>query len=131
MASLAQLSPRLVIGLEAQGLASPTDDAALDFARSKQRVVIGHRFQASCVGGVLAITEVVAICHRIPGVCRVQRLAAAHECVRLDEDLGSITSVDPVVDILKVAVVDVPCTEADGWRSRVDVVPVVVVLGDV
>lgn len=131
MATLAQLALRRGIGLEVQSLTSCTNDAALNVARPKQSVLVRHRCQATCLGCVLTVAKVVVFCHRISVISRVQRLVATYECARLNEDLGFVAGVDAVVDFLKVTVVDVTSAEADGRGARVDVVPVIVALGDV
>lgn len=100
-------------------------------AGPKQGVLVGHRCQAARLGRVFAITKVVILGHRVSVVSRVQRIVASHECVRLHEDLGSVAGVDAIVDFLKIAIVDVASAETDGRGAGVDVVPVIVVLGDV
>jgi hypothetical protein len=41
------------------------------------------------------------------------------------------TGVDSRCGVVLIAgAVEVPCTKADGWQARVDVIPVIVVVGD-
>lgn len=117
--------------LEAQGLTSSTNNSALDLSRANQSVGVRHRGQSSGLSSVLSITEVVVPCNSIAVISGVERLAGADELVGLNEDLGTVASVDSVADGVEVAVVDVTGTEADGRSAGVDVVPVVVVLGNV
>lgn len=117
--------------LEAQGLASSTDNSALDTSGSNQRVGVGHRGQSACLGSVRSTTEVVVSGNSIAVVGGVEGLAGSNESVGLDKDLGTVTSVDAVADVIEVAVVDVASSEAERWGAGVDVVPVVVVLGNV
>lgn len=117
--------------LEAQGLTSSTDNSALDASGSNKSVGVGDGGQSACLGSVRSTTEVIVSGNSIAGIGGVEGLAGSNESVGLNKDLGTVTGVDAVVDGIEVAVVDVTCAEADRWGARVDVVPVVVVLGNV
>lgn len=67
----------------------------------------------------------------VSGVGGVEGLGDAGEDVALDENLGAIAGVDSVAAVGVERVVDVAGTEADAGHARVDVDPVVVVLGHV
>jgi hypothetical protein len=116
--------------LEDEGLTSSTNHSSLDVGRAKQLVVVGNRFQGSSLSSVLSAAEVVVLGHSIARVGRVEGLLAVNEGVGLNKKLGALAGVDAVGDVQVVVVVDVASTEAEGRTTRVDVVPVVVVLGD-
>lgn len=111
-------------------MTSGTNHRALDLSRSQQTVAIRHRRQSSGESGVRPVAKVIVVGNSISAVGRVERLLATRKCVGLNKHLGAIASVDSIVDIEEVAVVDVARTETNGWCARVDVVPVVVVLRD-
>lgn len=117
--------------LEAQGLTSSTDNGALDTSGSNKSVGVGHSGQSACLSSVRSITEVIVSGNSIAVIGGVEGLAGFNEGVGLDKNLGTVTGVDAIADGIEVAVVDVACAEADRWGARVDVVPVVVVLGNV
>lgn len=117
--------------LEGESLASGTNDRSLDLGGAKQVVAVGNRLQGSSLGSVLSAAEVVVVGHSIARVGRVERLLAINKGVGLNQKLGALAGVDAVGNVLVVAVVDVASTETEGRTARVDVVPVVVVLGDV
>lgn len=117
--------------LEGECLASGTNNRGLDLGGAKQVVVVGNRLQGSSLSSVLSASEVVVVGHSIARVGRVEGLLATNKGVGLDQKLGTLAGVDAVGNVLVVAVVDVASTETEGRTARVDVVPVVVVLGDV
>ena len=119
-----------ISGLKSQSLASSTNHRALDLSRSQQTVAIRHRRQSPRECGVRPVAKVIVVGNSISAVGRVERFLATRKCVGLNKHLGAITSVDSIVDVEEVAVVDVARTETNGWCTRVDVVPVVVVLRD-
>ena len=99
--------------LEAQSLTSSTDNRTLDISRSNKSIGVGHKGQSSRFSSVLAITEVIVVGDSVAIISGVERLAGANEGVGLDKDLGSITSIDSIVDAVEVAVVDVTSAKAN------------------
>lgn len=80
---------------------------------------------------MLGVTEVVVLGDGVSIlVDAVEGLLAVDPLVALDQQLGAETGVDAVGDVLVVAVVDVAGAEAERGSARVDVVPVVVGVGD-
>lgn len=120
-----------IFQLERQSLASSSDNCVLHASRSNKVIAVGNRSESSLLRGVLTISEIVVVGHRIAIVSRVEGLLASRESVGLDEKLGTLASVDSIADVQEVAVVDVASAKAERRCTRVDVVPVVVVLGDV
>lgn len=124
------LSASTGIHLKGQGLTSSSIDSSLNIGRAKQSVGVRHTGESTSLGLVLSITEVVVAGNSISIIGGVERLVRALKHVRLNKDLSTVASVDTIVDIKEVAVVDVASTETDGRGAGVDVVPVVVGIGD-
>ena len=116
--------------LKGQGLTSSSIDSSLNIRRAKQSVGVGHTGESTSLGLVLTVTEVVVAGNSVSVIGGVERLVGALKYIRLNKNLSTVASVDTIVDIKEVAVVDVAGTETDGWSTGVDVVPVVVGIGD-
>jgi hypothetical protein len=115
--------------LERQRLSSSPDNRSLNIPTPEQRITIRHRRQRTRLRFVARIPKIIIRRNSIPIIRRIQRLVAIDKHVRLHKHLCAVAGVYAIVDFVKVAVVDVARAEADGWGARVDVVPVVVVLG--
>jgi hypothetical protein len=116
--------------LEAEVVANLALNSGLDLGAAQLGVRVRNSLEGTGKGGVGAGSEVVVVGDGVAGISRVKGLGDAGEDVALDEDLGTITGVDSVTALGEVGVEDVAGTEADAGGARVDVVPVVVVLGD-
>jgi hypothetical protein len=88
---------------ERQSGTSRSNNGALDGAGINQVVVVLSRGEGSVLGSILTVAEVVAGGNGVTVVSAVKRLLGAGEDVVLDQELGTVTGVDTVVDVLVVA----------------------------
>ena len=116
--------------LKLQGLSSSPINSPLNLISPNQLVLIRHTSQLSLGGIILPISKVIVLRNRIPIISRIKWLLGVHELVALNRQLGALARVDAVTDVLVVVVVQVAGTEAERRTTRVDVVPVVVVVSD-
>lgn len=125
--------------LDAEGLTSRADNLALDVGLAKQRILVRDLAGAKVAlgGGVLA-AAVGHVGHGGVAVLLGVRgeddllLARVLEHGGLDADLGAHAGVDArAAELVVEVVVDVDGAVADRGVARVDVVPVVVGVGDV
>lgn len=115
--------------LEAQVVSNLALNSGLDSTAAEKLVRVRDAGEGTREGGVLTLTEVVVVLDSVSGVGGVEGLRDAGEDVALDEDLCAVAGVDSVAALREVGVVDVAGAEADAGGARVDVEPVVVVLG--
>ena len=117
--------------LEREGDTSSANNSSLDLGSIKKvGDSVGSLGKSTLLSSVLAFTEVVARLNSVARVSRVQRLLGRNEDVVLNEDLSALAGVDAVGDVLVVVVVEVAGTEAEGGTAGVQVVQVVVGVGD-
>lgn len=125
------LSPSLQFSrLEGESCTSNTNNGSLDVAAAKESVAVRNSLESSGKGGVGRTSEVIVSGVSIASIGGVERVGDTREYIRLNEELSAITGVDAVVGVQEVAVDDMAGSEAVRWRTRVDVVPVVVGIGD-
>lgn len=117
--------------LEREGDTSSANNSSLDLGSIKKvGDSVGSLGKSTLLSSVLAFTEVVARLNSVARVSRVQRLLGRNEDVVLNEDLSALAGVDAVGDVLVVVVVEVAGTEAERGTAGVQVVQVVVGVGD-
>lgn len=120
---------RIPARLEAKVVANLALNSSLDGTAAEKGVRVWDAGEGASKSGVLSITEVVVVGDGVSGIGGIEGLGGAGEDVALDEDLCAVAGVDSVADLGEVGVVDVAGAEADAGCARVDVGPVVVVLG--
>jgi hypothetical protein len=117
--------------LELEGNTGSANNSSLDSSRLKElRNLVRDLGQGALGSSVLAVTKVVALGNSVTTVGTVERLLGLDPDVVLDEELGTLARVDAIGDVLVVVVVEVASSEAERRATRVDVEPVVVVVGD-
>lgn len=120
--------------LEAKSVASNANNSSLNILAAEQLVLVRNAGKVALRSGVLAGAEVVVALDSVAvllGELGGQGILDVDEDVALDQGLGAHASVDAGVAALVVGVVDVGGAEADQGLARVDVLPVVVRVGDV
>lgn len=115
--------------LERQRLPSTPHNSSLNIGRTQQPITIRYRRQRPRQRLITCTPKIIIRRNRIPGIRRIKRVGTTHKHIRLHKHLCAVAGIDAVVNLVKVAVVYVACAEADGRGARVDVVPVIVVLG--
>ena len=117
--------------LELKRDASSANNGVLDSTRLEHLLhLIRHLAHRTLVSSVLAVSKVVTLGNSLATVLAVQRLLSTRPDVVLDEELSALAGVDTIADVLVVVVVEVAGAEAERGAARVDVLPVVVVVGD-
>lgn len=117
--------------LKGECLTSCPNNSILDLGRAEEGVAVRNRLQGSRQGSVGSTAEVIVIGYSVAGVSRVEGLLASNKGVGFNQQLSTFAGIHAIGNIEEVAVVDVASAEAERGSARVDVVPVVVVLGDV
>jgi hypothetical protein len=114
-----------------------THNSLLHILTAQQLILIRNASKRALGSAVLALAKVVVLLHSIAvllGEARGQGVLDADKDIALDERLGAHARVDARVAV-RVAVVvrvdDVGGAEAEQRHARVDVLPVVVGVGDV
>ena len=119
----------LSVDLERQSRTSRSNNSSLNTTTAKKRVAVWHTSQSTSKSSVALATKVVIARNSISIISAVQRLGeSTGPDIGLDENLSTITGVDAISDVEEVRVIDVTCTEADGWCAGVDVGPVAAVV---
>ena len=65
-----------------------------------------------------------------PSICREQSLLGINENIILDQELGALTSVDTIANVVVDVVEEVTLSETEGWATGVQVLEEVVEVGD-
>jgi hypothetical protein len=122
---------------QSESVTSNTHNSSLDILTAQQLILIRNASKRALGSAVLTLAKVVVVLYSIAvllGEARGQSVLDADKDVALDERLGAHTGVDAGVAV-RVAVVvrvdDVGGAEAEERHARVDVLPVVVGVGDV
>jgi hypothetical protein len=122
---------------KSKSVTSNTHNRRLHILAAQQLILVRHTSKRSLRSAVLALAKVVIVLNSVAvllGEARGQGVLDADEDVALDERLGAHAGVDAGVAV-RVAVVvrvdDVRGAEAEEGHARVDVLPVVVGVGDV
>lgn len=123
----------MIQNLEIQGNTGSANNTGLDVVLAQKSVLVAQLAsrQSARQSCVLAGTEIVTALEGETGISAVQRILGPNPDVRFDENLSTIASVDTVGNVVVVRVVDVASTETDGWTAGVEVLQVVVGVGDV
>lgn len=119
---------------EFQSVASNTNNSGLDLGASQQGVLVRDTAEASrrSIVRATAQNDVLDLGSTLGvAVSSLDGFPGAREDGALDENLGTHSRVDSGVDGVKVVVEDVCHAESHRRRTRVDVDPVVVRVGDV
>jgi hypothetical protein len=122
---------------ESKGVTSSTDNSSLDVLATKQLILVRNASELALGSAVLAVTEVVVVLDGVAillGEARGQGVLDSDEDVALDERLGAHAAVDAGLAVRVTVVVrvdDVGGAEAEQRHAAVDVLPVVVGVGDV
>lgn len=128
---LIMIDPVKANRLERESVASGTNNRGLDLARIKKaRDGVRGLSQSTLSGSVLAISKVVARLNSISSISRVKRLLRVDKDVVLYKQLCALAGVDTIRHVLVVVVIEVACAEAERGSARVQVVQVVVGVGD-
>ena len=114
--------------LERQGGTSTSENDRSDVCSGGEGIRVRNGAEGSNKSGVSSSAEVVTPREGVTGIGRVKGIADTGEDVVLDEQLSTVTGVDTVVGVEVVVVEDVAGTETERGHTRVEVVPVVVVV---
>jgi len=120
----------LITVLETQVSTSAGDDAARKRASRIKSVGIRDGCEGTSGRGVAAATEIIALSDCVATIGRIDCLVDALEHVVLNQELGTVTRVDTIGRVEIVVVVDVTLAEAERRETGVEVVPVVMMVGD-
>ena len=122
---------------EVKSVTSNANNSVLNILAAEQLILVRNASKSASRRAVLAGAEVVVLCDGVAvllGEARGQGVLDADEDVALDERLGAHAGVDGRVAVgvaVEVRVDDVGGAEAEQGLARVDVLPVVVGVGDV
>ena len=119
---------------KSKSVTSNANNSSLNLGTSKSSVLVRHGGQSTLGRSDSSSTQVQVLGDGETIVIRVERangVLDADEDAGFDEDLGAVAGVDAGGLGVEVAVEDVTSAEAERRSARVDVLPVVVGVGDV